>query len=124
MAIVISFDIDGTMEFGDPPGGVTLEMVKRAQELGFVIGSCSDRSPSAQQALWEKHNIQADFVAAKHGLDQVKKKFAAERYVHIGDRDLDRQFAERAGFDFFWAHEATDEPWLAIRDMAERLEPE
>ena len=110
---LISFDIDGTMEFGDPPGGITVDMVRRAQEQGFLIGSCSDRFPSAQQMLWEKHNIQADFVSAKHMLDDVKQRFEADSYLHIGDRDLDRQFAEQAGFDFLWTHEAHKEPWLA-----------
>lgn len=116
MAILISFDIDGTMEFGDPPGGITLDMVRRAQQMGYLIGSCSDRPPSAQQALWEKHDIRADFVAPKHGLDEVKSRFEADEYVHIGDRDTDQQFAERAGFRFFWAYDAIHEPWLTLGD--------
>lgn len=112
MAILISFDIDGTLEFGDPPGGITLEMVKRAQELGFLIGSCSDRFPSAQKALWEARDIQVDFVAPKHMLPDVRQRFEADIYVHIGDRDLDRQLAEQAGFRFLWDHEGVAEPWL------------
>jgi hypothetical protein len=114
LAILISFDIDGTLEVGDPPGGITLDLVRRAQELGCVIGSCSDWPISAQQALWERHNIKADFVSAKHKLDDVKLRFEAERYIHIGDRDLDKQFAERAGFHFFWADEAVDGAWLDV----------
>lgn len=116
MAILISFDIDGTMEFGDPPGGITLEMVRRAKQLGFVIGSCSDRPPSSQKALWEKHDIMVDFVVPKHCLSEVKVLYAAEEYCHIGDRDTDQQYAERAGFLFYWTHEALDEPWLALKD--------
>ena len=109
---MISFDIDGTLEFGDPPGEVTVEMVRKAKELGFLIGSCSDRFPSAQRALWAKHNIEVDFVAAKHLLADVKARFEAERYLHIGDRDLDQQLASQAGFDFLWNYEAVTEPWL------------
>ena len=116
MAYLISFDIDGTLEFGDPPGGITVEMVRRAKELGFLIGSCSDRFPSAQRALWEARGIEVDFVAAKHMLDDVRARFAAERYLHIGDRDLDQQLAERAGFEFLWDHEGVAEPWLAWLD--------
>ncbi|MBM2826855.1 MAG: hypothetical protein HW403_919 [Dehalococcoidia bacterium] len=112
MAFLISFDIDGTLEVGDPPGGITLEMVRRAQSFGFLIGSCSDRAPSAQQALWDRANIKPDFVSAKHLLGDVKQRLEAERYVHIGDRELDRQFAERAGFEFLWDHEGVSEPWL------------
>lgn len=112
MVILISFDIDGTLEFGDPPGGVTLDMVRRAQERGFVIGSCSDRF--AQKKLWERHNIKVDFVLAKqkHLLEEVKARFQVEKYIHVGDRDLDRQIAEQAGFEFLWDHEAVSEPWL------------
>lgn len=113
MRLLISFDIDGTLEVGDPPGPITMDMVRRAQERGFLIGSCSDRTAASQQAIWERHNIKADFVAMKHRLDDVRKRFEADRYLHIGDRDLDRQFAEQAGFAFLWEHEAHTEPWLA-----------
>jgi hypothetical protein len=112
LAFLISFDIDGTLEFGDPPGGITMEMVRRAQDLGFLIGSCSDRFPSAQRTLWEAHGIKFDFVAAKHMLDDVRVQFEADRYLHIGDRELDQQLAEKAGFEFLWDHEGVAEPWL------------
>ena len=49
MTKLISFDIDGTLEVGDPPGSITMEMVRRAKRLGYLIGSCSDRTVSAQQ---------------------------------------------------------------------------
>ena len=39
--------------------------------------------------------------------------FLADRYLHIGDRDLDQQLAERAGFEFLWDHEGVAQPWLA-----------
>jgi hypothetical protein len=119
MAYLISFDIDGTLEFGDPPGGITVEMVKRAQELGFLVGSCSDRFISAQRTLWEACDIRVDFVAAKHMLPDVRAQFAADGYLHIGDRELDQQLAEKAGFQFFWDHEGVAEPWLALLDKAE-----
>lgn len=109
---VLSFDIDGTLEVGDPPGPITMEQVRRAQEAGFVIGSCSDRSATSQKMVWERSNIEPAFTALKHMLDDVKEKFSAERYLHIGDRDLDEQFARAAGFDFMWMHEADNEPWM------------
>ncbi len=114
MAIVLSFDIDGTLEVGDPPGGVTMEMVRRAHELGYLIGSCSDRPLSGQQALWERFEIPAAFIAAKHQLDDVRARVAADSYYHIGDRELDRQLAEKAGFGFWWVDEAVAEPWLLM----------
>ena len=112
MAVLLSFDIDGTLEVGDPPGPITMDMVRRAKEQGFIIGSCSDRGPSAQQDIWDRHNIQVDFVSPKHLLAEVKARFEAEEYYHIGDRELDQQFALDAGFDFWWMDFAAGEPWL------------
>ena len=111
MVILISFDIDGTLEVGDPPGILTMELVRRTKEKGFLIGSCSDRPLSGQRAIWEQHNISVDFVVSKHMLPDVKAKFEADIYYHIGDReDLDRKPALDAGFEFLWPAEAILEP--------------
>lgn len=113
MRILLSFDIDGTLETGDPPGPVTLEMVRRAKELGCIIGSASDRSVRAQQMMWDKNEIEVDFVSNKHVLINIKERFEADWYLHMGDRNLDEQFAREAEFDFIWMDEAATEPWLA-----------
>ena len=113
MAILISFDIDGTLEVGDPPGPLTMEMVKIVRDKGFLIGSCSDRPPSSQRSMWEEHEITVDFAVAKHLLSEVKSGFDADAYYHIGDReDLDRQNALRNGFEFLWPDEAASQPWF------------
>ena len=117
MVILISFDIDGTLEVGDPPGILTMDLVRRTQEKGFLIGSCSDRPMSGQQAIWDQHNIPVDFVVSKQMLPDVKARFQADVYYHIGDReDLDRKYALDAGFEFLWPHEAILEPWLLLDD--------
>jgi hydroxymethylpyrimidine pyrophosphatase-like HAD family hydrolase len=116
LKVLISFDIDGTLEVGDPPGPVTLDMVRRARESGCIIGTCSDRPLSAQQELMDGHNIQVDFVSLKHKLGEVMASFEAERYYHTGDTELDQQFALRAGFDFIWMDAAASEPWVTLRD--------
>ena len=117
MVILISFDIDGTLEVGDPPGILTMELVRRTQEKGYLIGSCSDRPMSGQQAIWDQHNIPVDFVVSKQMLPDVKARFQADVYYHIGDReDLDRKYALDAGFEFLWPHEAILEPWLLLDD--------
>ena len=120
--ILISFDIDGTLEVGDPPGILTMELVRRTKEKGFLIGSCSDRPLSGQRAIWDQHNITVDFVVSKHMLPEVKAKFEADVYYHIGDReDLDRKPALEAGFEFLWPHEAVLEPWLLLDGNSEHL---
>lgn len=115
MLVLISFDIDGTLEIGDPPGELTMDMVRLVREKGFLIGSCSDRTISGQRAIWEQHEISVDFVVSKHMLPDVKAQFAADAYYHIGDReDLDRQYALAAGFEFLWPHEAVAHPYFAV----------
>ena len=111
--ILISFDIDGTLEVGDPPGVLTMDMVRTVQEKGFLIGSCSDRPPSSQRAIWNEHNIPVDFAVPKHMLSEVKTQFEADAYYHIGDReDLDKRYALEAGFEFLWPDEAAEQPWF------------
>jgi len=108
---LISFDIDGTLEVGDPPGIITMDMVRLTQSLGYLIGSCSDRPISYQQRLWAQHNIRVDFTVLKHRLADVKSQFQTETYYHIGDTDMDRFYATRAGFRFVKADTTTCQPW-------------
>jgi hypothetical protein len=98
--ILVSFDIDGTLEVGDPPGPVSLATVRRARALGFTIGSASDRTRGDQQALWAAHGIDVDFIGGKHHLHEVRARFTCARYVHIGDSLVDRLYAEQAAFEF------------------------
>jgi hypothetical protein len=100
---VISFDIDGTMQFGNPPGPVTVELAKALAELGHHVGSASDRTRSDQVALWDVHGLEVSFVGGKHHLHEVRERFLADHYVHIGDTDVDEHYARLAGFEFLWA---------------------
>ena len=98
--MLVSFDIDGTMVFGNPPGEVTVEDVRRVKELGFIVGSASDRTISDQSEVWQLAGIEVEFVSLKHRLAEVKERFTVTRYVHVGDTMVDKQLAEQAGFDF------------------------
>ena len=98
--ILVSFDIDGTLEAGDPPGPITMQTVRRAKELGYVIGSASDRTLREQREMWARHEIVVDFVSHKHHLHDVRDRFECTRLVHIGDTHVDQQYANLAGFEF------------------------
>ena len=100
MPKLISFDIDGTLEVGDPPGTITMEMVRRVQDLGYVIGSASDRTILSQQQIWDASRITVDFIVLKHDIAIVREQFQADEYYHIGDTDMDQFYSERAGFQF------------------------
>jgi len=112
VAKLISFDIDGTLEVGDPPGYITMEMVRKAQALGYIIGSCSDRLVSNQRRIWMDHDMSVAFTVLKHQLDLVKAAFNADQYYHIGDTNMDRHYAERAGFEFFYPNTSVDHLWI------------
>ncbi|MDE2938387.1 MAG: HAD family hydrolase [Chloroflexota bacterium] len=112
MSVLVSFDIDGTLEAGDPPGPITMEMVRKARAQGCIIGSSSDRPLPVQQAIWDKHGIEVSFISAKQNLPEVKSRFPADVYYHIGDTELDRQFALAAGFQFVWMYDGNTEPWI------------
>lgn len=113
---LISFDIDGTMVFGSPPGTIEPDVLRQCREKGIIVGSASDRPISNQIQLWEEHGIEVDFVSLKHKLDEIKERFGATHHLHIGDTEMDRYFAKQAGFHFHFVHELPGdsiEDWLA-----------
>jgi hypothetical protein len=111
MITLVSFDIDGTLELGDPPGIITIEMLRSVKRRGYVIGSGSDRPVSYQRELWKRLQIDADFTVLKHRLAEIKTRFTAQAYYHIGDTDVDDDLATRAGFRFLRADAAVWAVW-------------
>ncbi|MDA1096373.1 MAG: hypothetical protein O3B84_03850, partial [Chloroflexi bacterium] len=100
---LITFDIDGTMEFGDPNGILTREHVRYFRARGALIGSASDRPETTQWMLWRTYGEEPDFVILKHRMLDLRDRYPeAETYWHVGDRPLDQQNAKIAGFTFFW----------------------
>ena len=110
---VLSFDIDGTLETGEPPGIIPVTLVRTAQRLGYLVGSCSDRPISFQQAMWERLAIRADFTVLKHRLADVRARFEAAVYYHVGDTEIDERFAGEAGFRFLRADADAHRRWGA-----------
>ena len=110
---LISFDIDGTLETGNPPGAITMRMVREVKAHGYIVGSCSDRPISVQQRMWEDQGIVVDFTALKHRLDGVKARFAADEYYHVGDTEVDRHYAGLSGFAFIPVQDVSSgDGWL------------
>ena len=88
-----------------------MDMVRRAKESGYIIGSCSDRMLRDQQRIWSDHEITVQFTVLKHQLELVKTEFEAEEYYHIGDTELDRHYAVRAGFEFLLPDSSVQQFW-------------
>jgi hypothetical protein len=105
--MLVSFDIDGTMEFGHPPGPITVDVVRSVGAAGHVIGSASDRTRSDQESLWAVHGVEVAFVGGKHHLPAVRDRFPDEAHLHIGDTHVDEHFARLAGFEFVWVDDAS-----------------
>src|SRR4051812_25662580 len=70
--VVISFDIDGTMEFGDPPGPVSASIARELAVRGCILGVASDWAVSCQGPEWARHGTAPRFVGGKHHLPAVK----------------------------------------------------
>ena len=117
MPHLISFDIDGTLETGNAPGPITLEMVRRAAEQGHIIGSCSDRPVQDQKNMWAAAGIEVSFTVLKHRLEPLKAEYdEAEAYFHIGDTDMDKHFATIAGFGFEQVQTMEPHAWMLNAD--------
>jgi hypothetical protein len=108
---LVSFDIDGTLEIGDPPGIVTIAALRAARRLGYLLGTCSDRPVAHQRQLWARLGLGPDFTVLKHRLADVKDLFTAAAYYHVGDTDVDEHFAGLAGFRFLRADTASFRTW-------------
>ena len=108
---VVSIDIDGTLEIGEPPGIIPVALVRTAPRLGYLIGSCSERPLSFQAAMWRRLASRADFTVLKHRLAEVRERFAATAYYHIGDTEVDERFAREAGFRFLRAEAEAHRRW-------------
>ena len=111
MKRLIAFDIDNVLEVSAEPGPVTLDMVRRAKDMGYLIGSCSDIPVSQQQAMWEKHGIPVDFTVLKHRLDEIKPRFQADECYLISPRDTG-DYSRIYGFVFLPVDTTRDQPWM------------
>ena len=113
--ILVSFDIDGTLEAGQPPGPVTFALVAAAKARGYVIGSASDRTLSEQRAMWQRAGLEVDFTCHKHRLVEGTSQFNCQRMLHIGDTSTDEYYARLAGFEFRYAADlpGTPDSWLS-----------
>jgi hypothetical protein len=106
MRALVSFDIDGTMVFGEPGGPVPLAYVQAAIAAGHIVGSSSDRTRAAQTQMWARHEVPVEFVGHKHHLQDLRTRFVADRWIHIGDTEVDERYANAAGFEFWHVDDA------------------
>ncbi|PYN17414.1 MAG: hypothetical protein DMD76_31140 [Candidatus Rokuibacteriota bacterium] len=63
--------------------------------------------------MWQRLGIVADFTVLKHRLADVKARFTAAAYYHVGDSDADAFYASDAGFRFLKADAAAYRAWAS-----------
>ena len=114
LPLVISFDIDGTLTFGDPVGMIEPQVVGLLKRRGHIVGGGSDRIASNQRDLWAAHGLVPDFIVEKHRLGEVKAQFPGAGLIHIGDSDPDRLQARYNGFAFVDVITLTPRLWADI----------
>ncbi|MBM3946662.1 MAG: HAD family hydrolase [SAR202 cluster bacterium] len=113
--LIVSFDLDGTLDFGDPPGPVGPAAIRTLQAGGTVVGSCSDRTALDQRRLWSMAGLSPMFVVVKSHLKILRSDFPDALLVHVGDRFADQLEAQSAGCLFVHVEEVSREVW---RDSA------
>lgn len=102
---LVSYDKDGTLAWGKPPGPITKEKLEEERAKGSIIGGASSRPPREQLVSWQEAGIPPDFVVNKVDLAQLKVEFEANEYIHVGDDGTDKYSAKRARFKFLYAQE-------------------
>jgi hypothetical protein len=84
-----------------------------------VIGSSSDRTVGFQSGLWTRAGITTDFVGGKHQLTDLRTRFDCDRFIHIGDTQIDEHFARIAGFTYCPVEEVAKK----LKDCANAVSP-
>ena len=114
---IASFDIDLTVsipedELYEDHSPVPPEELLRLKAEGWVVGTCSDREPTGQQALMESLGITPDFCIPKELLDQARRLLPGAELFHIGDDPKrDRDIAHKSGWQHRWPAE-----WMEGQD--------
>ena len=106
----MSFDIDLTIRTGDEyETHATLldpAVITQLQQLGYIVGTCSDREPSDQRITLRVLGQEPDFCIPKEMLAWTKALLPGQQHRHVGDdRQRDRDVAQQAG----WAHQWPDQ---------------
>ena len=113
---VASFDIDLTLAIPEDDdntyGVIDPAELSRLQAEGWIVGTCSDRDPSDQQAVMYQAGVKPDFCIPKELLSWARRLLPGAELNHTGDdAQRDRAIAEASGWQHQWPWE-----WQQARD--------
>jgi len=97
--VVITFDVDGTLECGEPKGPIKLDILRKLKEEKFTVGIVG-----AYQKV-QKHigNLDFYFGGDPHKIEhlsKVREMFKPRLALYVADRESDRAVALKTGFTY------------------------
>lgn len=103
---VIAFDVDGV--FQGYQGSVTADQLYRLCRENTVLGILCSRDPERSGKVCQEMSIVPEFIRqceVDHRapyLRQLANDIRRQFYIYVGDREVDKQEALRAGWDFYY----------------------
>jgi len=98
--IVIAFDVDGTLECGNPKGPIKLKTIRALKRAGFIVGIIGAYQKAVAAGL--QGGIDVDFLMSGHPykpkhLTHLKLVYRPALTIYVGDEPADRQAALQTG---------------------------
>ncbi len=107
--VVFAFDVDGTLEVGEPQGPVRLELlarIKRDCKESYVgtVGNL-EKGREAMKLCKSLYNFRLDFVLPGHPfkplwLKWLKLLYKPTKAFYVGDEERDERAAKKAGYTY------------------------
>jgi ribonucleotide monophosphatase NagD (HAD superfamily) len=103
---VIAFDVDGTLEVGDPAGSIKLSALKDLKQQGYVVGVISNASTRAR--VKDKFHDEADFFLTKGTTKAQSMKIVGKDFdqkLYVGNSAQDEKAAKKADWKYVNANQ-------------------
>ncbi len=94
--IVLIFDVDGTLEVGDPPGPIPLSVLSYLKEKGFIVGIVGSWAKIPKEILSKLDFYYPGHPEKPKWLSEVCKKFNPIIAFYIADEERDREACREA----------------------------
>lgn len=96
-SVLVAFDVDGTLEVGDPRGPIKLDDVRRLKEAGLIVGIVGAREKVEGRLVGLDFYMEGDPYKERN-LKELASRFKPALAIYVADRPSDREAALRAGF--------------------------
>jgi len=96
--MLVAFDVDGTLECGNPPGPVKLEDLRKMKQAGLIVGIIS---PSLFRVKKELGDL-LDFYKAgpkEETMREIRMSYSG-RTLYVGDSIHDELASAKALWEF------------------------